>query len=88
MEFNHRSSEGVEIYFISNQEDCYREVVASFRVSGKRPSFWHPDTGTVEPVPVFEERDGRVFIPVRLSPSDSLFVLFQDLHQSLPILLV
>ena len=29
--FNHRSSKDEETYFISNQEDCFREVVASFR---------------------------------------------------------
>ena len=79
IEFNHRSSKGSEIYFISNQEDCYREVVASFRASGKRPSFWFPDTGTEELVAAYEERDGRVSIPLRLPPSASLFVMFQDM---------
>lgn len=78
IEFNHRSSEGMEIYFISNQEDSYREVLASFRASGKQPSFWYPDTGKMEPVSVYEERDGRASIPLRLSPSGSLFVVFQD----------
>lgn len=76
--FNHRSSKDAETYFISNQEDCFREVVASFRASGKRPTFWFPDTGKVEMVPVYEERDGRVSIPLRLPPSASLFVVFQD----------
>ena len=76
--FNHRSSKDEETYFISNQEDCFREVVASFRAAGKRPTFWFPDTGKVERVPVYEERDGRVSIPLRLPPSASLFVVFQD----------
>ena len=78
IEFNHRSAEGTEIYFISNQEDCYREVVASFRVAGKQASFWYPDSGKSEPVPVYEERDGRTVIPLRLAPSDSRFVVFQN----------
>lgn len=76
MEFNHRIDQGTEIYFISNQEDCYREVTASFRTTGLRPFFCDPDTGTTEPVSVFEERDGRTLIPLRLDPSESCFIVF------------
>lgn len=76
MEFNHRSDQGVEIYFISNQEDCHREVTASFRATGLRPFFCDPDTGTTAPVSVFEERDGRTLVPLRLAPSEACFVVF------------
>ena len=49
----------------------------TFRVKGKRPEFWHPDTGRIEPVAAYEEVDGRTRIPIWFEPSGSVFVVFR-----------
>jgi hypothetical protein len=77
IEFNHRQTDDSEIYFISNQEDCFRELSASFRVSGMQPTFWDPETGSVELVPVYEENNGAISMPLRMAPSEARFIVFR-----------
>ena len=48
----------------------------SFRVTGKAPEFWHPDTGAVEPAS-YRVENGRTIVPLRLDPNDALFVVFR-----------
>jgi len=77
IEFNHRRTADAEIYFISNQEDCFREISATFRVSGLQPAFYDPETGNTTSVPVYEDKNGGITMPLRLDPSESRFVVFR-----------
>jgi len=74
----HRIAEGAEIYFISNQKAASAEIACTFRVSGKQPELWHPDTGVIEKVPLFTEQDGRTTVPLRFDPAGSVFVVFRQ----------
>ena len=48
-----------------------------FRVSGKTPQLWHPDSGVIEPAPVYSESDGRTTVALQFEPSGSVFVVFR-----------
>lgn len=75
--FIHRAIGETDIYYVANQEAFYREIEARFRVSGKTPMLWHPESGKMEPAPIFREQDGRTLLPLRFDPSGSVFVVFQ-----------
>ena len=75
--FIHRTTGDAEIYFVSNQKSAVQEVQCAFRVSGKQPELWHPDTGEMELATVFREEAGRTIVPLRLDPAGSVFVVFR-----------
>ncbi|GHV07761.1 hypothetical protein FACS1894160_0900 [Bacteroidia bacterium] len=77
LNYIHRSIEGMDYYFVACPSLKGEDVACTFRVSGKTPEFWHPDTGEIETVPVYEEKDGLTTIPIRFGPSGSVFVVFR-----------
>jgi hypothetical protein len=82
--FIHRSDGDAEIYFVSNQQ--YKEVDATcgFRVTGKAPELWYPDTGRFEKSIPFSVKDGRTFVPLHFGPGGSVFVVFRKPGESAP----
>ena len=76
--WNHRHSDEADWYFLSNQTDSDRDVIASFRVTGKRPEIWNPATGKIAPAETWTVIHGRTVIPLRLAPSGSVFVVFRE----------
>src|SRR5690606_38226566 len=75
--WNHRQSESADWYFISNQAGS-RNVVASFRVTGKRPEIWDPLTGEVVSAKTWTVIHGRTIVPLQLADNGSVFVVFRD----------
>lgn len=73
----HRRMGSAEAYFVSNQRYQWAEMDATFRVSGKMPELWHPETGAIEPAPVYKEENGRTTVFLQLSPAESVFVIFR-----------
>jgi hypothetical protein len=73
----HRAADGADIYFVSNSMPRAVDTDCVFRVTGKRPELWHPDTGRIEPVAVYEEVKGGTRVPLRLDRSGSVFVVFR-----------
>jgi hypothetical protein len=69
---------GGDAYFLSNQADQSVRQECSFRVSGKKPELWYPDTGKIEPVQAYTVKGGRVIVPLEFDPSGSLFVVFRE----------
>ena len=74
----HRKTASGDLFFVSNQRYQAVTVSCAFRVSGKVPELWHPDTGVVEPVPVYREANGVTTIPLFFAPAGSVFVVFRD----------
>jgi alpha-L-rhamnosidase len=78
MNYVHRTLPNGDIYFIAQNggdavhEDC------SFRVSGRIPELWRPDTGVMEPAPAYQVKDGRTTVPIDFDPSGSVFVVFRQ----------
>ena len=76
LEFVHRRLSNGDLYFVDNRGDNGRKVDATFRVSGKEPELWHPETGKTEPVS-FKIAGGRTTVPLDLEPWGSVFVVFR-----------
>ncbi len=73
----HRSTGNADIYFVSNQRRSAKNIDCSFRVTGKVPELWHPDTGVMEDAPLYSEANGRTTVPLHFDPAGSVFVLFR-----------
>ncbi len=78
MRYIHRVAADKDVYFVANPARAAVEAVCTFRVSGKTPEAWFPDTGRIEPISVFQEGDGCTRIPLRFEPSGSMFVVFRQ----------
>ncbi len=74
--FKHRSAPGGEVYFLANTSDRPVEFTASLRVAGRQPELWNADTGRIVPAAAFRQQGGRTVLPLRLAPTESLFVVF------------
>jgi hypothetical protein len=74
--FVHRKFGDGDLYFVDNRNDRDEAVDASFRVTGKAPELWHPDTGTSEPAS-YHIADGRTTVPLHLEPWGTVFVVFR-----------
>jgi hypothetical protein len=73
----HRTTPEAEIYFVSNQTGIPRELQCTFRISGKMPELWHPDTGKIEIPALYRQQDGTTTLPIHFDPSGSVFVIFR-----------
>jgi len=76
--FNHRRTEDADIYFIAGRNKDSGSATCTFRVSGKVPELWHPDTGVIETLPIYQEKDGNTVLPLTFDPFDSVFVVFRS----------
>lgn len=78
LSFIHRRLADKEIYFVTNIQDRAIDMLVSFRVAGKAPSEWNPHTGEVGWIPEYEERNGVTWIPLRMRPYESTFIVFGE----------
>jgi len=74
--FVHRKLADGDIYFVDNRNDRDEVFDASFRVQGKAPELWHPDSGQLEPAS-YQSANGRTTVPLRLEPWGTIFVVFR-----------
>lgn len=75
--FIHRSLSTGDIYFVSNQGDKAININAAFRVRGKLPELWNPQTTEVRSLPVYKELTQSTQVPMTLQPYESAFVVFR-----------
>jgi hypothetical protein len=73
--WKHRQDGDTDIYFLSNQKYEERTETISFRVSGRAPELWWPDSGTIETT-AFEVNGGRTSMALNFDPAGSVFVVF------------
>jgi len=74
----HRHAGDAEVYFLSNQKEQPAEITASFRIAGRLPELWHPDTGVIEPASHWSSSAGRTTVLLPLDPVGSVFVVFRQ----------
>jgi len=74
--FVHRKIADGDVYWINNRRNRAESIEATFRVTGKAPELWHPDTGKVEPA-AYRVADGRTVVSVMMDPNDAVFVVFR-----------
>ncbi len=73
----HRHEGEAEVYFVASETNAQTAVDATFRVDGKVPEFWYPDTGRIETVGVWKTENGRTIVPINFDPCGSVFVVFR-----------
>jgi hypothetical protein len=79
MDFIHRIVGTTDLYFVSNQQAQPRTVNCAFRITGREPEVWNPETGGIALAPVWYEENGRTIVTLNLEQSGSLFIVFRKL---------
>ncbi len=73
----HRNGQGFDIYFVASAFPEAKRFQCTFRVQGKKPELWWPDTGRIEPIAVYEQTGNSTIVPLALDPYGSVFVVFR-----------
>lgn len=76
LNYIHRSTPDAEVYFVANPHAHRVSAAATFRVAGRVPELWWPDTGRIEPASMHSERAGTTSVVLSLDPGGSVFVAF------------
>ena len=77
LSFTHRRVGDSDCYFVSHQQNEAQDIACTFRVAGKVPELWNPETGVIRKLPDFTEREGRITVPLHFDPMQSWFVVFR-----------
>ncbi len=85
LDFNHRTYGATDYYFISNQESHTVQTKCRFRVTGKIPELWDPETGLINKVQEFEQEQLSTIIPICLESGSSIFVVFNRSARQKPL---
>ena len=78
LRYIHRRVGQTDVYFVSHPENGAREATCTFRVAGRQPDLWDPESGAIRALPEFVERDGRIAVPLHFDPAQSWFVVFRQ----------
>lgn len=76
-QFIHRIAGETDFYFIHNTREETTTLETSFRIAGRVPELWYPDTGEVKVLAQFRQKEGRTEVPITLDPLGSVFVVFR-----------
>lgn len=76
--WNHRKSEKLDSYFISNQNDSLMKLKVSLRITGKSPQLFNPQTGKVTTAKSWRIENNRTEIPIKLEANESVFLVFEE----------
>ena len=75
--WGHRRDGDSDVYFISNQEYQARKIEAVFRIKGKVPELWNPDTAEQRPLADWWVENGATHIALEFAPAESYFIVFR-----------
>lgn len=77
--WTHRTMPGMEVYFLSNQENKEISISPTFRVSSNlKPQLWNAITGEIKLLTEFELTDKGVKVPLKMEGHRSWFVVFTE----------
>ncbi|MBL9135695.1 MAG: hypothetical protein JNK85_07500, partial [Verrucomicrobiales bacterium] len=76
----HRRTGTTDLYFVANPRPNASSVTCSFRVTGRRPELWWPDSGRIERAAMYSEDGRRTHVVVPLEAYGSVFVVFRQSH--------
>ena len=74
----HRVQGDNDFYFVCNQQERAQNATLWFRVTGKVPEIWHPETGKITRAPVYKIEGKRTAVAVQMKPNESFFVVFRN----------
>lgn len=75
LRYVHRKVAAGDIYWVNNPNNRNATIDVTFRVAGKVPKIWHPQTGKTDSVS-YKIENGRTSVSLNLVPDDALFVVF------------
>lgn len=75
---HHRADDGADVYFLVNQDDAAVQGTLALRAHGRRPEWWWPQTGKIEPAAVYKESGEVTEMPLSLNANESVFVIFRQ----------
>jgi hypothetical protein len=75
--FVHHNTDKGGFYWVNNRNDQKENVTLSFRITGKKPEIWHPETGVKEPAN-YTIANNRTQVTTTLTPNDAIFVVFEE----------
>lgn len=76
LNFVHRTTDELEIYFVINRKERIQSARCNFRVGARQPELWDPVTGERRAAKAFNQARGRTTLPLEFAPFGSLFVVF------------
>lgn len=74
--FGRKGIDDFQYRYLTSLPDRFEQVECSFRITGKVPQLWDPQTGEIRPVLAYREESGRTIVPLHLAPEGSVFVVF------------
>ncbi len=66
-----------DLYWLNNRSENPNEAAVSFRVTGKVPELWNPETGKTSTVS-YQIKDGRTIVPLKFESWEAYFIVFRD----------
>ena len=78
LDYIHRRDKNVDIYFVVNGTNQWKNVNCSFRVADKAPEIWNPVTGERRFAAAYKIVGNRVVVPLEFPPYGSWFVVFRE----------
>jgi len=78
IDYIHRRTEDADIYFVSNRTEHSQSPSCTFRIAGRVPQLWMPDTGEILACDFTRDAEGNARVRLSLSPHGSVFVVFRD----------
>ncbi len=75
--FVHRKLADGDIYWVNNRNGRNEKLEATFRVTGRVPHIWHPETGKTEAAS-YTISNGVTKVELSLVPDDAVFVVFKN----------
>ncbi len=76
-DYIHYKKADVDFYFIRNTTDQWITGKYGFRQNSKIPEIWNPLTGEIVPLPVYNQEEKHIRIPLTLAPFGSCFIVFR-----------
>lgn len=85
IKYIHRRTADADIYFLAHTGGDRIMTNCTFRVTGKQPFFWNPETGAIAPIRAWRDGGGgQTTITIPFQPSGSLFIVFAGNAARLP----
>ena len=75
----HRKLVDQDLYFVSNQSDKDITINGKFRIAGKIPEIWNPETGEILNCDNYLIQDNKVQTSFSLAPYGSTFIVSETM---------
>jgi len=82
LDFIHFQAADADFYLIRNNTRQTVTQNCSFRQPGKTPELWHPETGRIHDITVWEDSDRQIRLPLTFKPWETYFVVFTNRRSS------